>query len=645
MTAPLALSLFADPWGAPRDYEPLHAEPTEAILQAVADLRTLARAQDEQSARPRPLVLLGTAGIGKTHLFSRLRRRLASRAVLVHIQPLSGSDMAPRYVLGQILRQLAQFSGDMPQIDALAGTILSQGLDGNPDEPQASLELLRELDEAGRNQVLEQCLTTLLARRPSLDGGYLEQLLRAPFLDPLRRNALLAWLGGEDLDEFQAKRIGIHEPLAEARVLPALGTLARIAASGSPLLLCFDQLENLIQPGDHGRITAYGNLIADLVNQVRDVVIVQMALETVWDRGIEPQLSHSHRDRACGRRFTLTMPDRSKIEGLLRLWLAETPTPAAFPSPFSPQEFEGLVGHTPRQILQKLQDCLEGAPQGHAEDAEAAADGRLRDAWEATLAKVRTDLADRDALDQGATPELLTDGFIQLIRLLEGLHVGEVHGPERIHYRRSGGDEHLSILHQAHHRSLGAALDRLARTSGLRQVVREHWRPFKPTWKTTLQKWEALCRQDGVRPLWLQRRDAERLLALDALMKAAVSRDLTRPDGRSFEPDEVANWIRRTLLPEQWEVAQALAGTEPLEESLHPPIPEPVQASSDGAEFPLPLALLQELGVASVDRLVREVQGRQPGSTRSDVIQALRSAGGRISWIGKHIVAVDEVAR
>ncbi|HQL48438.1 MAG TPA: hypothetical protein PLC09_07205, partial [Holophaga sp.] len=66
---------------------------------------------------------------------------------------------------------------------------------------------------------------------------------------------------------------------------------------------------------------------------------------------------------------------------------------------------------------------------------------------------------------------------------------------------------------------------------------------------------------------------------------------------------------------------------------------------SDGAEFPLPLALLQELGVASVDRLVREVQGRQPGSTRSDVIQALRSAGGRIAWIGNHIVAVDEVAR
>ena len=30
MTAPLAFSLFADPWGAPRDYEPLHAEPVEA---------------------------------------------------------------------------------------------------------------------------------------------------------------------------------------------------------------------------------------------------------------------------------------------------------------------------------------------------------------------------------------------------------------------------------------------------------------------------------------------------------------------------------------------------------------------------------------------------------------------------------------
>jgi hypothetical protein len=97
----------ANPWSEGLlDLESLHASATGAIVEAVSRLRQMGAQRDRESARPAPLVVLGTAGIGKTHLFARLRRTLGPRAVMVHVRPLVGTSLTPRFLLGQILEQL-----------------------------------------------------------------------------------------------------------------------------------------------------------------------------------------------------------------------------------------------------------------------------------------------------------------------------------------------------------------------------------------------------------------------------------------------------------------------------------------------------------------------------------------------------------
>ena len=668
MTAqPLALAITADPWGTAKDLEELHAEATQAMLDAVAGLSAAVALGQAGPGRPLPLVILGSAGIGKTHLFSRLRRKLGQNAILVHIRPITSADMTPRYVLGQLLQQLARSCGGARQIDSLVGATLALDWDGGPQDSACTLELLRSLDPAGRQGNLEHCLARMLERMPDLDDGYLELLLKAPFLDALSLSATLAWLGGQDISETQAARIGVRQPLAEDRVLPALRTVARMAAVSAPLLLVFDQLENLIQAEGQGRILAYGNLVMDLVDEVRDLVLVQMALETEWQRGIRPVLSLAQQARVLGPSFVLEMPTPQAAEALIRLWMAGHLQPeAAFPWPFTEFEFDQLIHQsaTPRMLLQELQRRLEGRASGlevdggngfgpgglsgiRSEDSGAVL---LAEAWEALLGQARAEIDSRDQVEQGPAPETLSDGLIQLVRMVPELRLLGAQGPERVQVQTAGGELRVALIHQAHHRSIASALDRLGQAPGLKLGLREAWRPFKPTWKVARGKLESLLRRSGVAWHWLQRQDAERLLALDLLLKAAVSRDLSGPDGLAFEAAQVEAWVCASLAPRDWAITQALsAGPAALGEVFQVRVGAPPESGSaqDGrgplGADPSGLALrkLGQLRVASVDRLIRDCRQECKSATRAELLAELSSAGSAVTWIGENIVCLE----
>ena len=181
-------------------------------------------------------------------------------------------------------------------------------------------------------------------------------------------------------------------------------------------------------------------------------------------------------------------------------------------------------------------------------------------------------------------------------------------------------------------------MDRLADAPGPRIGLREAWRPFKPTWKVCNAKRAALTTQAGALWHWLEREDAARLLALDALLKAAVSRDLSGPRGVPFELPDVAAWVREALAPGTWGIAQILAtGATPAEPSEARPLPEPPAPAG------LALQILDRLRVASLDRLEREGRAVAPaGLARKDLVAQLKTAGTRVVWIGEQIVCMEQ---
>lgn len=701
MTTPAFASPHADPWAAELvDLPSLHAGVSEAIFEVVHGVRAAAGEGRGQPAQT--LLVLGAAGAGKTHLFTRLRRRLGPRALLVHVRPPASSEITPRLLVGEILEQLGYESFGVRQVDALVGGTLARCLGEPPEFPRVCLDQLQQLPAAAREERIETAIERLLERHQRLDESYLRRLLSVPFATAREARALLAWLGGRELDPVQAARIGAHEELGDERLVSALRTLTVIAAPASPLLLVFDQLENLIDPrGDGHLVHAYGNLVAELVDAVGDLVVAQMVIDTEWSRGLLPHLSAAQRTRVEGRRLTLGLPSPEEASALLELWhgrIAHADGP--FPWPFTTDQLRALVSHpgiTPRMLLLELRRALDGEPavlaatagiggtvsaRGPEEEAEDLG-ACIAAEWAAHLAAARAHIDRRAGEDQGLDPSSLFDGIGILTRIVPGLGELEVLDSRTARLGVGERTRTLGLVLQAHHVSAAAALSRLARIKGPVLGMRERWREFRPTWRVVRQRQEELRSRADARWLWLDREDAARLVALATLGRDVRAQDVSDPLGRPVSAEVVEAWLHETVLPGEWAVARVLRGEpgpagEDLDEgprdggAAEParvvrddgiaPRPRATEASGGaGSERPsTPLGggdaqpghlraegvmpTLERLRVVSLERLQRELASTSPGVTRAALVAELQRHAGRVAWLGDAILVLRERA-
>jgi hypothetical protein len=649
-------AVHANPWAEDfLDLPSLNEGASSAIEESIHHVRTSARAEP-RSLRSTSLVVLGPPGAGKTHLFARLRRRLGPKAVFVHIRPLVHAEMTPRAVLGEIAQQLGYETQGLPQVDALVGSLLGHLSGVSTAFPRTFLDELAQLSDTERSVRLDAALEQVLAIWPEADESYLGRLLRVPFTTGPTRRALLAWLSGRDCDIAQLARIGATASLGEDMSLSALRTLAAVAATGAPIALVFDQLENLIEAeGINSRLLAYANLTSELVDTMRGFVLVHMALDTEWQRGIEPSLNASQRSRLLMRQETLALPTAKEREALLRLWAERIPDPAAaFPWPFEEERFLRLrarPGLTPRMLLVECRRALDQEPE--LEDSpdqastelgsdvvSATGDDALQVEWMRRLDTGRRTLEEAAEQRAPADPARLADGLLALGRFLPNITLSaKGQAPARLVLEAKSGSERIAFLAEANPRSLGATLGKLTTLAAQTRVLalRERAWDLPPTWKDTLGKRAALLATGKARWLDLDQEDCARLLALDAFLQGARSGEVTDERGAPVTESVVADWIRNKLEVASWAIAsELLSPTSP-----EPLIPAPAATIATPSNA-IALPTLRRLRIASVDRLVREISRVDPATTRAAVLAELEAAGAKVTWFGRAILCVRE---
>lgn len=686
-------SVHADPWAQDfLDLPLLNARATGAVEEAVEHVRRTARSEPN-ALRSMSLVILGPPGAGKTHLFARLRRKLGPRGVFVLIRPLVHAEMTPRFLLGEIVRQLAfTVPRGLSQTHALVGSLLGR-LDGvGPGFPSTVLGEYAALSPPKRAERLLTAVERMLALWPEVDEGYLARLLEVPFASAVTARALSAWLSGADCDESQLERIGAATSLGETRSLPALRTLAAACALGAPIVLVFDQLENLMDASGAGlRLRAYANLASEYVDTMRGSVLVHLALDSEWDRGIEPTFNMAQRSRIVMRRELLSLPRSAEREALLRLYHQQVLKPkAAFPWPLGAARVERLChdpGYTPRMLLTEFRDALdalndeaaadagqtpasetgaaptpaeaapspvtESAPRSPPDRRDIASEwlGRLRSAREA----VRSASDDRMPMHAAR----LADGVLALGRFVPGLVVTpRAKPPAQLTLEVGDELERVAILQEANHRSLAAVLSRLTRLTEQANVVvlRERGRSLPASWTEAVRRREALLATGQARWIDIDAEDCARVLALASFLQAARSGDVVDSRGQPVLEHEVVEWVEATLDVASWPLALALMGHGSNEEEED----EEEEAVDDGNDRRAPESFIQELGgtgrrglpterltalptlkklrVASFERLVREVLRVDPEATRASVLAELDAAGDNVRWLGRSIV-------
>jgi hypothetical protein len=653
MKNPFDLEHF-DPWSEDFiDVESLTARVSDEITRCIEQARR--SGIDGHKIATEILLVKGPAGSGKTHLFGRLRRQSGSRATFVLWRPEIGVDPTPRLLLSNLveaLRRPASGTADR-QLDVVVGSTLGW-LQGKPGWPHTMLEEYRAQSAERRAEAFEQIVAAAEEQHPDISTKYLEVLLTAPFLETSDRRAAVTWLSGEEPTEAQLRRLGMREALGDGEVMPALRTLALVAGLGAPLVLVFDQLENLYDADDRpDRINSFGNLAAELFDHVDGLVVVQMSVDSEWNRRISPALSHPQKSRLERRQLLLDLPTASEREALVRAWVSRLPELDREPFPFRPEQIEAwrqAPGLTPRMLMIACRRQLLGEDPSEplvdaAEPGEEISE-RLAQLWDEQLQQARADVSRCHDEHRGVAAERLAGGLVCAANL-SGLDPRVDRAPVRpsVRLRQQGREVLVGILQAQHAGSISRSLQKATATAGSADLIllREFALAVPGTWRVVEQRRREFLAAARAGWVDLQSEEVARLLALHDFVSHARSGDHAATDGTPIPERKVLDWLGDTLEFDQWpalrQVLARIAGearADVPEPAAPPPVERPEAACSEA------LAVLERLHLASVDRIVRELRAVDRTADRRLVVDQLLEARGAVRWIGSHLVALAE---
>jgi hypothetical protein len=273
------------PSAADVDVDQIHERP-------FARLVALAREARDQR-RGLGVVLWGEAGIGKSHLLSRLSRwaHRDLNACFVYLHNLQARpDHLPRSLLKSVLSVLT-----WGRVDHFAATLLfrlvnaflREALHEDPDAEYTWAQA-----EAAYNRLVDRLSEPDPAQAVLVDRTVYEVLFRF-FRSAYRARQgeddervagwAVRWLSGDFLDAAEARQLGLpagpDEPVALAdnqQIKHVFVALSRLALSRhQPFLLCFDQVDNL----DTDQAAALARFLEALIDSAANLLVVLAGIQ------------------------------------------------------------------------------------------------------------------------------------------------------------------------------------------------------------------------------------------------------------------------------------------------------------------------------------------------------------------------------
>ncbi len=352
----------------PFDVESIHAD-ARAVFH-----RLLSRAAGSASPAGRILLLLGESGSGKTHLMRAFRNYTHEQGVgyCGYLQMTASASNYARYVLSKLIEALDQPYHD-PDVQAsglmrLSGAVLDALPMVTPEERAQLREgFLAAPDVAPLvHRYADYALVDSQFAR--IDVDLLRALLFLQRDDARIKNRVLKYLRCEDLAPADRDVLGGVVPRPhEESPLQMIGWLgqAMAAAQSAPLVLCFDQLEDIVnqEAGDADaplRFRRVMDTAVAIASEVPTSVIVLSCLEDYYT-AFKGCLTRSKLDRIESDPEPIHLTNRrsaAEVEALVaaRLqYLYEEEgapiDPARPTAPFSPDDLKPLENLRTRDVL------------------------------------------------------------------------------------------------------------------------------------------------------------------------------------------------------------------------------------------------------------------------------------------------------
>ncbi|GAB4288675.1 MAG: hypothetical protein Fur0025_22860 [Oscillatoriaceae cyanobacterium] len=238
----------------------------------VGEIATLLN-QVAKDNRTRTLLLAGDSGAGKSYLLGRLKQQFNAKAFFSYIGPWPESDYIWRHTLRNTVDSLMYVPAGQTQSQLL---LWLHGLEADRGQ-----SLIKKL--IGERQFFIRHLKNAYPSgiyNPNEFFGVLHDLTN-PELYPIA----CEWLKGDHLDTANLKALRVKHPIdSETAARQILSNLGRIAAATQPIVLCFDNLDNIDRALDGFiNLQALFNLNSIIHNQkLNNFLIIISIVTNTW---------------------------------------------------------------------------------------------------------------------------------------------------------------------------------------------------------------------------------------------------------------------------------------------------------------------------------------------------------------------------
>jgi hypothetical protein len=342
-------------WGDAQD----GAATVENIHQtAISDI-TQRLERVSQDHKSRSILMVGDSGSGKSHLLTRLRQGLNDKAFFAYIGPWVDSQYIWRHVLRYTIDSLMQVPEGQTESQLMLWLKGLSAFTKRSLKQRVLNDSVGGLLQSDRRKFISHLKTnyrTANIHSPDIFFGVLHDLT-----DPDCYDLACEWLRGDDLGEDSMQLLRVRRSVeSEDDAKNLLANISKIATDTLPIVLCFDNLDNIPKSEDGTQdFQALFNVNTIIHNDgLKNFLIIVSVITNTWRRN-QDRINPADRARIDPPMVQLKKISLDQAEALWigQLMSLQQETGAKFPTPIFPLtrqllEDENPGGKTlPRNVL------------------------------------------------------------------------------------------------------------------------------------------------------------------------------------------------------------------------------------------------------------------------------------------------------
>lgn len=260
-------------------------------LEALTEIKAVLN-QVCQDHKTRTLILYGDAGVGKTHFMGRLKQNLNSQAFFVYIEPFPQSDHIWRHILRHSVDSLVNAPTGQAdsQLILWLKSCLSTIRQNLSSEQQSLIDKIKPFFGKPDNKDNRQLFIDILKKNIGTKGIYNANEffgILYNLVNPDLYALACEWLKGDDLEDEYLQKLRVKQSIdSEEKALGILGNFSKISAKTQPIVLCFDQLDNIARlPDGNIDLQALFTVNSTIYNRNWDGLLIIISIRTdTWNK-------------------------------------------------------------------------------------------------------------------------------------------------------------------------------------------------------------------------------------------------------------------------------------------------------------------------------------------------------------------------